>query len=143
MIAVDTNILVYAHRKDSPFHTKAFSLLKEISESRASWAIPYPCLHEFYAIVTHTKIFSPPTPIESALEQMDAWLESPSLHLLGESSGYFETLKQKLLAGKLQGPKIHDARIASICINNGVNLLYSSDRDFNKIAGLRIQNPLI
>ncbi len=143
MIALDTNILVYAHREDSPFHTKAFSLLKEISESKASWAIPYPCLHEFYAIVTHAKIFNPPTPIESAFEQMEAWLESPSLHLLGEAPRYFEILKQKMLAGKLQGAKVHDARIVSICIQNGVSLLYSSDRDFNKIAGLKIQNPLI
>ena len=143
MIAIDTNILVYAHRKDSAFHSKASALLKEIAESKTSWAIPYPCLHEFYAVVTHTKIFNPPTPVDSAIEQMEAWLESPSLHLLGEAFGYFEILKQKLIAGKLQGPKVHDARIASICIQNGVNLLYSSDRDFNKISGLKIQNPLI
>ena len=143
MIAIDTNILIYAHREDSPFHAKAHSLVKEIAESKASWAIPYPCLHEFYAIVTHPKIFNPPTLAELAIEQMEAWLESPTLHLLGESSGYFEILKQKLLLGKLQGAKIHDARIASICIQSGVSLLYSSDRDFNKISGLKIQNPLV
>ena len=49
MIAFDTNILVYAHRKDSPFHEKAYSLLKETAESKTSWAIPFPCIHEFYA----------------------------------------------------------------------------------------------
>ena len=136
MIAIDTNILIYAHREDSPFHAKAHSLVKEMAESKASWAIPYPCLHEFYAIVTHPKIFNPPTSAELAIEQMEAWLESPTLHLLGESSGYFEILKQKLLLGKLQG-------IAAICIQSGVSLLYSSDRDFNKISGLKIQNPLI
>ena len=143
MIAIDTNILIYAHREDSPFHAKAHSLVKEMAESKASWAIPYPCLHEFYAIATHPKIFNPPTPTELAIEQMEAWLESPTLHLLGESPGYFEILKQKLLLGKLQGAKVHDARIAAICIQSGVRLLYSSDRDFNKISGLKIQNPLI
>ena len=144
MIAFDTNILVYAHREDSPFHKKANSLLKTAAESKTSWAIPYPCLHEFYAIVTHTKIFNPPTPIELAIEQIESWIESPSLHLIGENSiDYFDLLKKKLLDGKLQGPKIHDARIVSICIQNGVNLLYSSDRDFNKLAGLKIQKPLI
>jgi uncharacterized protein len=132
MIALDTNILVYGHRKDSPFHRKAYALIKELAEAKASWAI-----------VTHNKIFNPPTSPISAIEQMEAWLESPSLHLIGESSGYFEILKQKLLAGKLHGPKVHDARIASICIQNGIRLLYSSDRDYNKISGLKIENPLI
>lgn len=144
MIAFDTNILVYAHRKDSPFHEKAYSLLKETAESKTSWAIPFPCIHEFYAVVTHAKIFNPPTPLESAIEQLEAWLESPSLQLIGEApQDYFKLLKSKLINGRLQGPKVHDARIVSICIQNGVSLLYSSDRDFNKITGLKIQNPLI
>lgn len=144
MIALDTNILVYAHRRDSPFHDKAYSIVKDISESKSSWAIPFSCLHEFYSIVTHTKIFNPPTPIELAIEQMDAWLASPSLQLIGEiPADYFKILKSKLIIGQLQGQKVHDARIVSICIQNGVSLLYSSDRDFNKIAGLKIQNPLI
>ena len=144
MIALDTNILVYAHRRDSPFHDKAYSIVKDISESKSSWAIPFSCLLEFYSIVTHTKIFNPPTPIELAIEQMDAWLASPSLQLIGEiPADYFKILKSKLIIGQLQGPKVHDARIVSICIQNGVSLLYSSDRDFNKIAGLKIQNPLI
>jgi toxin-antitoxin system PIN domain toxin len=143
LIAIDTNILVYAHREDSQFHGKAYALLKEIAESKLSWAIPYPCIHEFYAIVTHTKIFNPPTSTDLVIEQLEAWMKSPSLQLLGESAGYFEILKSKLTKGKLQGSKVHDARIISICIQNGVNTLYSSDRDFNKIAGLKIQNPLI
>ena len=79
MIAVDTNILVYAHREDSPFHEPAFQRLSELAEGAASWAIPWPCLHEFLAIVTHPRIYAPPTPLGRALDQVDAWLESPTL----------------------------------------------------------------
>ena len=75
MIAVDTNILVYAHREDSEWHQAAYQRLAELAEGRAAWAIPWPCIHEFLAIVTHPKIFSPPTPLPQALDQVDAWIE--------------------------------------------------------------------
>ena len=60
MIAVDTNLLVYAHREDSPFHQRAAECITGLAEERASWAIPWPCLHEFFAIVTHPRIYAHP-----------------------------------------------------------------------------------
>ena len=81
MIALDTNILVYAHREDSPFHEAAFRCVVEVAEGAAVWAIPWPCLHEFLAVVTHPRIYAPPTPFAQALDQVDAWLESPTLKL--------------------------------------------------------------
>ena len=79
MIALDTNLLVYAHREDSPFHKAALRCVTTCAESRAAWALPWACLHEYFAIVTHPRIYNPPTPAEQALDQIDAWLESPSL----------------------------------------------------------------
>ena len=89
MIAVDTNILVYAHREDSPFHEAAFGCLAELAEGPAVWAIPWPCVHEFLAIVTHPRIYAPPTSLAQALDQVDAWVESPTLALLTESSAHW------------------------------------------------------
>ena len=85
MIAVDTNILVYAHREDSPFHGAAFERVAELAEGRAAWSIPWPCVDEFVSVVTHPRIYAPPTPLALALDQVDAWLESPTLVLLAES----------------------------------------------------------
>ena len=85
MIAVDTNVLVYAHREDSPFHAAAARHMTALAEGRLPWAIPWPCLHEFLAVVTHPRIYNPPTPVALALGQVDAWLESPTLVLLAES----------------------------------------------------------
>ena len=90
MIAVDTNILVYAHREDSEWHQVAYERLADLAEARVAWGIPWPCIHEFLAIVTHPKIFAPPTPLEKALRQVDAWIESPSLVLLAESQVHWE-----------------------------------------------------
>ena len=74
MIAVDTNVLVYAHRVDSPWHVPARAAVTALAEASVLWAIPWPCIHEFLGVVTHTRIFSPPTPVERACDQVDAWL---------------------------------------------------------------------
>ena len=93
MIAVDTNILVYAHREDSPFHETASRRVTELAEGPAAWAIPWPCLHEFLAIVTHPRIYVPPTPLACALDQVGAWLEAPTLAVLGETRAHWPTLR--------------------------------------------------
>ncbi len=143
MIAVDTNILVYTHREDSVFHSEADRQLTELSESGSPWAIPWPCLHEFLAIVTHPKIYSSPTPLKDALIQVDCWIECPSLHVIGEFEGYWDHLKEQLTATKMVGPQIHDARVVAICLQNNVKTLWSADRDFNRAKGLTVFNPLI
>ena len=62
MIAVDTNILVYAHRADSPFHDRARLILESLATGARAWAIPWPCAHEFFAVVTHPRIYKTATP---------------------------------------------------------------------------------
>ena len=143
MIAVDSNILVYAHREDSPFHDAAFACLAELSEGAASWAIPWPCIHEFLAIATHPRIYAPPTPLRSAREQVEAWLQSPSLVLLAEESSYWPQLSAVLTAGRITGAQVHDARVAALCRQHGVRELWSADRDFSRLAGLTVINPLL
>jgi len=70
VIALDTNILVYAHRAESPFHEPARRSVAGLANGASPWAIPWPCLHEFLAVVTHPRIYAPPTPLPRALEQM-------------------------------------------------------------------------
>ncbi|HMP74178.1 MAG TPA: PIN domain-containing protein [Kiritimatiellia bacterium] len=143
MIAVDTNLLVYAHREDSEFHDQARESLVQLAEQDAAWAIPWPCIHEFVAIVTHPRIYDPPTPLFKALQAMAVWLEAPSCRLLSEGPGYWETLKHVAHAAKSCGPKVHDARIAALCLHHGVRELWTADRDFSRFSDLRTKNPLI
>lgn len=143
MIAVDSNLLVYAHREDSPWHDVAYARIIELAEGQAPWAIPWPCIHEFLAIVTHPRIYTPPTPLEKALDQMEAWLESPSLVLLSESEDYWQQIRSMLQSGRVSGPQVHDARIAALCQQHGVSELWTIDRDFGRFPGLNVRNPLI
>jgi toxin-antitoxin system PIN domain toxin len=143
MIAVDTNILVYAHREDQAWFGEAATAIRGLAEMRQPWAIPWPCVYEFLAIVTHPRIFVTPTPLERAVDQIQAWLESPSLVLLGEGPGYWNRLYELLLGSRVGGPVVHDARIAALCLANGVSELWSADRDFGRFPALRVRNPLV
>ena len=143
MIAFDTNLLVYAHRRDSQWHEPASACVRELAEGMDSWAIPWPCVHEFLAIVTHERIYSPPTPLTKAIEQVSAWMESPTLVLLSESDGYFQVLASLVGKSKVTGPRVHDARIAALCMHHGVKELLSADRDFSRFGTLETRNPLV
>lgn len=142
MIAIDTNILVYAHRQDSAFHTPAAACLRTFAEGPAAWAIPWPCIHEFLAIVTNPRIWRTPTPLAAAVAQVEAWRESPTLHLLAEDAEYWPALVNLLSSSRVAGGKIHDARIAALVLHHGVRELLSADRDFSRMTSVAVRNPL-
>ena len=143
MIAVDTNVLVYAHREDTPFHQAASTRVAELAEGTGTWAIPWPCIHEFLNVVTHPRIYTLPTPLPRALEQVDIWLESPTLVLLAETATHWPTLRTMLLTGRVVGPRVHDGRVAALCLQHGVRELWTVDRDFSRFDGVPTVNPLV
>jgi hypothetical protein len=134
---------VYAHRKDSQWHEAAGRCLRELAEGRPSWAIPWPCVHEFLAIVTHARIYDPPTKTAQATDQVAAWLESPSVVLLGETDRYWPTLRAAIEGARAVGAQVHDARIAALCRLHGVRELWTADRDFTRFRDLKVRNPLV
>lgn len=142
MIAIDTNILVYAHREDSPHHAVAAAALKKLSSGSARWGLPWPCVHEFLAVVTHQRIYSPPSPMRTALDAVKAITSLPNVELLHELPSHALELERQLSRGDVTGPRVHDARIAAICVSHGVTELWTADRDFSWFPGLRTLNPL-
>src|SRR5260370_10125264 len=116
MIALDTNILIYAHGEDAPFHKPAVRCLSELAEGRSTWAIPWPCLHEFLAVVTRPGIYRPPTPLSVALDHVDLLLEAPTLVLPAESEQHWSNFPALLTASRVTGPRGQDARMAPLCL---------------------------
>lgn len=143
MIAVDTNILVYAHRADSAFHERARSAIESLAAGAREWALPWPCAHEFFAIVTHPRIYKTATPPETAFAQLRALQTLANLAFIGEADDHLQRLEPLALAAKAQGGAIHDARIAAICLSHGVTELWSADRDFSRFPAPAVSNPLI
>ena len=142
MIAVDTNILVYAHRREAAEHAVAFDLLRGLAESGATWAIPWPCAYEFFSVVTNPRIWgtSASTP-DQAWSQLEAWFGSPDLRLLAETDDFATLMGGFARRRRVRGPVIHDARVAAICIVHGVEKLLTRDRDFSLFPELATENP--
>lgn len=141
MIAVDTNILVYAHRADSEWHQPALRHLTGLAEGNSRWAVPWPCVHEFLAIVTHPRIYQPATPPALAINSMRVWLESPLCTAIGEGTSYLDRLQKLVVDGAVVGGMVHDARIAAICIHHAVTLLWTADRDLSRFGEIKTFNP--
>ena len=143
MIAVDTNLLVYAHRRAYPENAEAEAVLRALAEGDDPWAIPWPCCYEFLSVTTNRRIWreSASTPQE-AWRQLAGWTASPSVRLIGETGEFLEVLSRFVQRPRVIGGKVHDARIAAICIAHGVDELLTLDRDFTLFPELRTRNPL-
>lgn len=143
MLAVDTNILVYAHRREAAEHPAAQDVLRGLAEARQPWAIPWPCVYEFFSVATNPRIWqqSASTPAQ-AWAQLDAWLASPTVRVLGETPGFASALRTFLVRPRVRGPIVHDARVAALCTAHGVEALLTRDRDFSLFPELTTRDPL-
>ena len=131
-------------RKLPPLVTvRGRGLTEELRHQGAPCAVPWLCVHEFISIATNPGIYKPASTLSEAFGFMDSLFRSPQLHLLAESPGYFEKLRDLALAARLRGPRIHDARIAALCLHHGVSELWSADRDFSSFPRLKVRNPLV
>ena len=142
MVAVDTNVLVYAHRREAEEHAVARQLVQTLAASPQPWGIPWPCVYEFFSVVTHPRIWrdTASTPEEAWL-QLKAWFGAPTVRMLGETEGFVPVLERFVRRSRVRGPVVHDARVAAICVAHGVELLLTRDRDFALFPELRIDNP--
>ena len=143
MIAIDTNLLVYAHRRESRHHEAASSIIRGLSEGDDPWAIPWPCCYEFTSVVTNPRIWGQAaTTPEHSWRQLTAWTTSPSARLIGETDNFLEILGRFVQRPRVVGGVVHDARIAAICIAHGADALFTRDRDFALFPELRTRDPI-
>ncbi len=141
MIALDTNILVHARREGAAHHARAREILKGLAEGDEPWALPWPCIYEFLRVVTHPRVFDPPTDLTVATEEVGALAECPSLTLIGEGPTHLGHLRRMVLGGRAAGNLAHDAHIAALVLEHGVRELWTTDRDFSRFPGLRVRDP--
>lgn len=136
MIAIDTNILVYAHREELPQHLKAKRYLTELAEGSARWGIPVFCLGEFLRVVTHVKLWNPPFSASEACLALKNLLASPSASVLMPGPLYIGLLLETVQKSQVTGNLLFDAQIAALCLEHGVSYLVTEDRDFARFQGV-------
>ena len=142
MIAVDTNLLVYAHRRESRVGESANALLTALAEGDRVWAIPWPCCYEL-SVVTNRRIWKENASTRTqAWRQSHAWSESPSNSMIGETHDFVGVLRRFVQRAHVVGGVVHDARIAAICVAHGVETLLIRDRDYSLFPEIRTRDPL-
>jgi uncharacterized protein len=134
--------LIYSHRRESAHHEIALRKLTSIAESDAPWGLPVFCLAEFVRVVTHLRVFDPPSPLADALEFLAQLIKSPSLRLLNPTAGYLSAFNEACMSGAVRGNLAFDAQIAAVCREHGIDQLLTADRDFARFAELRIAELL-
>jgi predicted nucleic acid-binding protein len=93
-------------------------------------------------VVTHPRVFRPPTGLDHALEDLESLFQAPALVLLGEGPSHPAHLRRVVETGRPTGNLVHDAHIAALALEHGVTEFWTVDRDFSRFRGLRIRNPL-
>jgi len=142
MIAIDTNILVYAYRSESVFHRQAYRALVDLMSKGTSWAVPWPCVYEFFAVVTNPKIFKTASSSGDAVFFFEGFAQTAAFEFLCEKESGWANFKEIVQRTGITSGKVHDAKIASVCLQNDVHELWTNDRDFSLFPALTTVNPL-
>ena len=135
-IAIDTNVLVYAHRDEMDKHDAASALVQRLVAGDTPWGIPVFCVGEFLRVVTHRGSYPSPTPLDEALKVIDSLLQSPSVQLLQPSGRYWSIFNQVATQANVSGNLVFDAQIAAVCLENGFRAIVSDDRDIRRFEGI-------
>ncbi len=134
MIAVDTNVLVYAHREEFPQHVVARRRVEALAKGNALWGVPVFCVAEFLRVVTHEGVFDPPYDAKKACAAVQTLLESPSLRVLMPGPRYLPLLTEAIQEADATGNMVFDAQIVALCRETGVSSLLTEDRDFARFS---------
>ena len=135
MIAVDTNVLVYAHRAELPKHEAALAKLTALADGAAAWAIPVFCIGEFVRVITHPRLFDPPHTPQEACEALARMLAAPNLSVVLPGGGYLELFMEAVREAHAVGNLVFDAQIVALCREAGVSALLTEDRDYDRFPG--------
>ena len=139
MIALDTNVLVYAHRAESEHHEAALRILTALCEGNQPWGLPIPCLSEFFRVVTHPRVFNPPSSLVEALDFARALTEAPACRLLKPGNNYLDHFFSSMQNADARGNLVFDAQIVALCREHGIARVLTNDRDFERFEGISVE----
>ena len=138
MIAVDTNVLVYAHRAEMELHASAAARLSALAEGNETWALPVFCVTEFLRVVTHPKVFNPPSTADEALGFIDELRASPTCEVACPEAEFLDRLGAAVRNADARGNLIFDAQIAALCSERGITAILTNDHDFERFSELEV-----
>lgn len=141
MRLVDVNVLVYAFREDAPDHASYRRWVEELVSSDEAYAVSDFVLAGFLRIVTHPRVFTPPTPIVDALEFVDAFRSQPAAVGVSPGARHWDIFTRLCRQASARGNLVPDAWLAALAIESGSEMI-TTDRDYARFTALRWRHPL-
>jgi len=141
VLALDTNILVHAHRRGTAHHAQAIALLRGLAEGVEPYALFWSSLYEFLRVVTHHRVFDPPSTTDEALQAIRDFLTPPVVRVLAETVNHRALLERVLRESRVTGNLVHDAHLVALAMEHGVHELLTLDGDFARFPQIAHRNP--
>lgn len=142
MILVDANLLLYAYHPRDERHPAAKmwleSILSDVEPVRFAWLT----LWAFLRISTNPRVFDRPLLPSEAGAAVSSWLARRVAGILEPEERYWEILQSLLKGDQVKGPRVMDAALAALALEQGATL-HTTDEDFSRFAGLKWHNPLV
>lgn len=142
MIAIDTNLLVYAHRAATPQHQAARRALEQAVDDARGWGFTLASLTEFWSVVTHPSAAGRPSTATEASSYLDALVQEGSAQIWQPGVAFAGRLQALATELDVQGNRIFDLQIALTAFDHGAIELWSHDRNFITFPGIRLHDPL-
>ena len=141
MVLPDVNVLVYAHREDSPHHAGCRKWVEAVVNGSESYGLSELVLSGFVRVVTHPKVFTQPSPLADALEFTEQLRGRPNCVPVTPGRRHWEIFRQLCAEAGAKGNLVPDAYLAAMAIEAGCEWV-TTDRDFSRFKGLRWRHPL-
>ena len=141
MILPDVNVLVYAHREDSPNHRAYREWLESAINSDQAYGITDIVLSGFLRVVTHPRVFNPPSTIEQALAFVHDVRNQPNCVIIRPGPRHWAIFEELCRAANVKGNLVPDAFLAALAIESGSEWI-TTDRDYSRFPGLSWRHPL-
>ncbi len=141
MIALDTNLLIYAHRAAVPEHRGSRRAIERACNDARGCGVALPTLGEFWSVVTHPAQARPSTP-EQATEFIERLVSDGGVQLWEPGLGFAGRLLHMATDLRVGGARIFDLQIAVIAFENGAREIWTHDQGFALVPGLRRVDPL-
>ena len=139
MIAVDTNVLFYAHRAEADLHAEAAGQLLLLAEGTTAWGLPVFCAGEFIRVVTHRRILNPPSTLPQAISFLERVLASPSCRVVRPGPDFVSLLTAASIEAGARGNLVFDVQIVALCREHGISTILTNDRDFRRFRDPRVR----
>jgi toxin-antitoxin system PIN domain toxin len=141
MLLPDVNVLIYAHRLESPEHDRYAEWLARLAQGPEPFGLSELGASGFVRIVTNPKIWQEPTTTEDALEFIARLRQRSNARLLTHGPASWGIFADLCVAARARGKLVADAYHAALALEHGCELV-TADSDFGRFAGLRCRHPL-